>query len=66
MKQIIYEPRKWNENEEMIVAVNAIYAIGSLLRFVILLLWLLSMKEEGIEKVTQINIILKYTKSLIR
>ena len=25
--KIIYELRKWNENEEMIVAVNAIYAI---------------------------------------
>jgi len=33
---------------------------------VILLLWLLSMKEEGIEKVTQISIILKYTKSLMQ
>ena len=28
MKQIIYELWKWNENEEMIVAVNAIYAIA--------------------------------------
>ena len=28
MKQIIYELQKWNENEEMIVAVNAIYAIA--------------------------------------
>ena len=27
MKYIIYELRKWNENEEMIVAVDAIYAI---------------------------------------
>ena len=25
--KIIYELRKWNETEEMIVAVNAIYAI---------------------------------------
>ena len=24
----IYELRKWNENEEMILAVNAIYAIA--------------------------------------
>ena len=28
MKFIIYELRKWNEDEEMIVAVNAIYAIA--------------------------------------
>ena len=28
MKKIIYERRKWNENEKMIVAVNAIYAIA--------------------------------------
>ena len=27
MKYIVYELQKWNENEEMIVAVNAIYAI---------------------------------------
>ena len=26
MKEIIYELQKWNENEEMIVAANAIYA----------------------------------------
>ena len=28
MKYIIYELRKWNENEEMMVAVNAIYTMA--------------------------------------
>ena len=26
--EIVYELRKWNENEEIIVAVNSIYAIA--------------------------------------